>query len=160
MNCLVQGNNSYGIFVPYNAKIENNIVKKNLSHGIAGLEKCYIAGNTSVNNGGDGIQVGSESMILNNTCSFNQLGGIACYNATTNANRNYVEGNHVVTNGAAGILLFGCQNVMIKNTAIDNVFLNYQVLNPTQCVGTENRDGGQFTGTDLGSAGPFSNFSY
>jgi len=102
-------------------------------------------------NHGDGIQVFSDCLILNNVCNSNGFGSDgAGIHAISKDNR--IEGNNVSGNDR-GIDVDDAGNLIIRNSASGNTF-NYSI-NGVQTIGPIVNATGVITSTN-----PWANFSY
>jgi len=167
MNVHAEGNGGIGIQIGQNSSVINSAARNN-GTGIDGGSGSIVSGCMALENTGDGIRtragsiirdstsklndgngfnlIQSDSMILNCVAHLNDGDGIQV------GNRNYVRGNHCISNGISGvgagvhatsinntiegnnvqgndfgILVDTNRNVIIRNTAIFN-FTNYSIV--------------------------------
>ncbi len=139
-DCVVRrlriSNYNTGILMGYTRnRVEDNDCSNNLAAGIAGyrITNSTIRGNTCVDNGGRGIEVGSNTTggfntIENNTCLATgpnkQLYGIVISNNASywkDAGNAIVRGNRVEGNDLSGILLAGdAHHSFVTSNLVEN----------------------------------------
>ncbi len=122
MNCTVGLNGKTGISTGDNCSIINCNSSQNGSDGIHGGDNCSFLNCNSSLNGNDGMYVGGSTTVLNNNVSQNANLGIHCVGIN-----NRIDGNHAFGNQLGVYCVnFGFHsNVVIRNTAHDNVFADY-----------------------------------
>lgn len=113
------GNTDDGIEAYFSSTVIDCTSSANGNCGIySWSDNGVIRGCTVKQNGGNGIQVDSESLVVENSCGENGSGGDgAGIHATSFLNR--IEGNHVTQNDR-GIKVDVGNNLIIRNTACGN----------------------------------------
>jgi len=128
LNCLIRYGAFSGISLNNGCTVKNCIIEKNAQTGITCGNHCVIEDNQVVSNSFDGISAGSASVILNNLASANGIGNTTVAGIHTSGNGSRIEANQTRNNGGYGIRSDGGAgaDVIIRNTAGANGFLNYQ----------------------------------
>ena len=126
-NCTSTDNVGQGI-VATHARVSDCTASNNDSSGIEGvfgaaIEACYV-----YLNNGNGIAVGSDCSVRNNTCDSNDGAGIFA-----GADDSRIEGNTVYEN-ALGFDINGTRNIVIRNHARANG-QNYAQIEPGNIKG-------------------------
>jgi parallel beta-helix repeat protein len=182
LNCTVASNKSSttygsGIWVGDQSSVSGCTVADNTSTAVpntfnqgmgirasnyARIEGCMVSGNS-----GDGIQVGSYSTVINNTCTRNGIIFINDYDGAgihVNGSYGVIEGN-ILQQNERGIEVSYDSNMIIKNKARGNSF-NYRIV-AGNSIGTLIVPGsnavlvnGSTGASGLGTVDPYANFSY
>jgi len=171
LNCTVSSssastNNGIGIFIN-SGTIKSCVANANDMDGIVG-SRCVISACTSDGNLGDGIEVASGSVVLNNSCDGNGPAGADGAGIHVTGSDNRIEGNNVTNNDRGidfGFPTGGTNNIVIKNTARNNVdgvtLTNYKfplgVLNTVGEILDFTGGGGVLTASN---SSPWANFEY
>ena len=124
------------------------ILSQNSSHGLVAGSNSVVRDCVATGNSGDGLDLTSSCFAHENNCQANGLCGI---HVLGNACR--VEGNHVGANGTSGLQVDGSQNLIVKNSAANNVATNYNIAT--------NNDYGQILaspGAGFANSNPWANF--
>src|SRR5258707_2062246 len=125
------------------------ILSQNSSHGLIAGASSQVRDCVASENSGDGLELTSAGFAENNNCQTNGLCGI---HVLGNACR--VEANHFGGNGTSGLQVDGSQNLIVKNSAVNNTGANYNIAT--------NNDYGQFyvnPGAGFTNSNPWANFS-
>jgi hypothetical protein len=104
------------------------ILSQNTSHGLVAGSNCVVRDCVATGNSGDGLDLTASCFAKDNNCQANSLCGIHVLGNTCR-----VEENHVVANGTSGVQVDGAQNLIIKNSAANNVASNYNIAANNDC---------------------------
>ena len=159
-------NDGIGIFIN-SGSILGCTATANKMDGIVG-GGGVISACTCDSNLGDGIEVASGSVVLNNNCDGNGPAGADGAGIHVTGSDNRIEGNNVTNNDRGidfGFPTGGTDNIVIKNTARDNVdstvLTNYRfplgVLNTVGEILDFTGGGGVLTAIN---SSPWANFEY
>jgi hypothetical protein len=124
-------------------------LSQNSSHGLVAGSNSVVHDCVATGNSGDGLDLTSSCLVENNNCQANTLCGI---HVLGNACR--VEANHIGANGTSGLQVDGSQNLIVKNSAVNNVVTNYNIA--------ANNDYGQIypsPGAGFNNSNPWANFA-
>ena len=141
---------SITIFANQGSLIRNSTTYNNGDDGIQALQAALIQGCLSAFNGGDAIQVGAQSHVIQNEVFGSSGVGNAGIRVTGSGNR--IEANHAANNNI-GLAVTGTSNVIVKNSASGNS-TNFSI------TGANNRIGAIVTAAGTISADPWANFSH
>jgi hypothetical protein len=125
------------------------ILLNNGSHGLMSGASSIVKDCVAAGNSGDGVELLSYCLAENNNCQSNTLNGL---HVLGNASR--VEANHAGKNGGAGFEVDGIQNLIVKNSAVNNVTASYSVAT--------NNDYGEILaspGSGFSNFNPWANFA-
>lgn len=137
--CIVIGSGAHGITVGTNSSVTGCTVKDSAADGVLVANYCRVIGNTCLNNGAPGDATKAGIHIAGSNCR--------------------VEDNHAVANKFRGILIdaAGHRNVVVKNTAKDNVGLDFDLM------GAGDNNYGQIVatpGANFVNSNPWANFAF
>jgi len=148
--CIAGLNTGDGIEANHGSQVIDCFTTSNDQHGIRSGSATRIAGNTSRENGTDGIAVTHDVVVINNSCSQNGRLGDGAGIHVLNTFGARVEGNSVFANDR-GIYVFRSGNVVVRNVANGNTTSNYDIA-AGNAVGA--------IATDPATAGPWDNIEY
>jgi hypothetical protein len=124
------------------------ILSQNASHGLIAGTNGIVRDCVATANSGDGLELTSSGFAENNNCQSNALCGLHVL-----GNSCRVEANHLGANGTSGLQADGTQNLIVKNSAINNG-INYNIA--------ANNDYGQILaspGLGFTNFNPWANFA-
>lgn len=160
-DCTIRGctvtSNKQGIRVASGGVIEACAASRNSAgHGIQSTGgQTTIRGCTASINGADGIRVGSNCLVMENTCSNNgQLVGSGGSGIFTAGNGNRIDSN-ITTGNVFGVALNGLNNLMVRNLSTGNSNAPYQLIAGNRWAQVLNNPAAGFVSTD-----PWANIQY
>jgi len=131
------------------SQFEHLILSHNASHGLIAGTNTTVRHCLATANGGDGLELTSGGLAEDNNCQNNSLCGL---HVLGNASR--VEANHLGANGTSGLQVDGSQNLILRNSAINNGTTSYLIA--------ANNDYGQILtspGAGFTNPNPWANFA-
>jgi hypothetical protein len=152
LDCTALHNGQTGIFIN-NGEVTRCLADSNtnwiniFNHGV--VKECRASGNS-----GDGITVRINCLVLENTCEINGSGFVGSAGIHARGEANRIEANHLTGNVRFGLLVTSTNNIVIRNSAIQNGSGNYSIA-------AGNKDAEQIApGSGFISTDPWANFSY
>ena len=98
--------------------VSNNLIEGNAEHGVSAGDDGLVSGNHISNNGGDGINLASDSncSVTGNVIQDSAVG----INVPTASTKHAISGNQVKGNSGDGITVSGAYNSLQGNVVVDN----------------------------------------
>lgn len=149
-DCETIGNGGIGITASFGALINRCVARDNGADGFKVAVSSEIAGCAAMENASNGISA-SYSYVRDNTCGNNTGSGIFI-----EAFASRVENNHVAYNTAYGIQVVGTDNILMRNTARQNIGHDYGIAGGNATGILVNVTGGGA----ISMSNPWVNFSY
>ena len=124
-------------------------LQQNSGAGLVAGTNSLVRDCVAIGNAGDGMDLTSFCLVENNNCQADNSCGIHVL-----GNGCRVEGNHFGFNGSTGLQVDGTQNLIVRNSAVNNTATNYNIA--------ANNDYGQIyssPGAGFTNSNPWANFS-
>ena len=118
--CSAQGNTRIGIFVENEGVITDCASSNNTENGIESGIRSVIADCSVTDNSGNGISILNECLVRGCIVSNNGSGGAANTDGISGRADNRIENNHLINTSGSAVELTGSNNLIFKNSAVDN----------------------------------------
>lgn len=157
-DCTAYGGANHAAISVADRCIVKNCKAENGSYGIAAGNDCTVKDCSALGNSADGINVGNDCRILGNLCKDNGQPSNTNFAGVHVVGSNCrVEDNHAVGNKFRGIKVDGHRNLIIRNSAKDNVGLDFDLTG-----GGDNNYGlvVPTPGPNFSNSNPWANFAF